>query len=160
MNNNTFNEISTNESPTLSPSKNQKQNGSLDQKSHFINFSSFLTSLNIDSTKKCNISHKNLNIYYKEKEEKKVEKQKQKIKKRIIKKIIKKKSGTKHLLLDFDFILRELFDKNNLKKSVIVNEFREIVNRKKIRKKRKLAIKKSISALNDKENSKNFIIYI
>ena len=57
----------------------------------------------------------------------------------IKRKIIKKKVGNKHLLLDFDFILKELFNKNNSKNdtsNLDVPPFREIVNKKILGKKK------------------------
>ncbi len=156
MNNNTVNEISTNVSPTQSPSKNLRLRWPVDQKNTFSNFASFLPSLNIDSINKTNFSQKSIKL--KEIEEKKEENEKPKIKRRIIKKIIKKKIGEKHHLLDFDFILKELFNKNNLKKNINMTQFREIVNKKNLMKKRKKAIKKFIAPLNNVENGKNLLI--
>lgn len=163
MNNNTFNEISTNESPTQSPSKNLRHIGQKDIKHHFTNFSSFLSSLNKDSVEKILFSPENLNNLNKETVENIELKEKPEIKRRIIKKIIKKKVRNKHLLLDFDFILKELFNKNNSKNdtsNLDVPPFREIVNKKILGKKRKKALKKFISPLNRKENGKKLKLNI
>ena len=90
-------------------------------------------------------------------------KEKPEIKRRIIKKIIKKKVGVKHLLLDFDFILKELFNKNNSKNDISNLDklpFREIVKKKILGKKRKKDVKKFISPLNRKENGKKLKLNI
>ena len=86
MNNNTVNEISTNVSPTQSPSKNLRLRWPVDQKNHFSNFASFLPSLNIDSINTINFSQKNIKL--KEIEEKKEEKEKPTIKRNLEKNII------------------------------------------------------------------------
>ena len=164
MNNNTFNEISTNESPAQSPTKNQKLNSTIyqkNQKNNFSNYVSFLSSLNIDSSKNNNLDFpkkaflNTVSISNKKKEEIR--------KKRLIRKIIKRKSGEKRALLDFDFVLKELFNKNNSKINVysVITQFREINKKEYLRKKRKNILKKYLSTSNRKEkvNSK-FLCFI
>ena len=104
MNNNPLNEISTNESPTQSPSKIKKN---VELKYLPPDFSSF----NKGSVNKLISSKENINISNKEKGKIISLNSKPKIKRRIFKKIIKKKS--KCILLDFDFILKNIIVKDN-----------------------------------------------
>ena len=104
MNNNPLNEISTNDSPTQSPSKNKKH---FELKSIIPVFSSF----NKGSTNKIISSKENINISNIEEGKILALNSNKKRKRRIFKKIIKKKS--KCLLLDFDFILRNIIVKDN-----------------------------------------------
>ena len=105
-----FNENSTNESPIPSPSKNFKEIQIKNQKNTIDNFSSFAYSF---------LKNQKMIFPQEKKEEKKSG-----IKpiKRILKKIIKKKGGHKPLILDFDFILKEIFNNKNLVNNVYTVE--------------------------------------
>ena len=98
-----FNETSTNESPIPSPSKNLKEIQIKEQKNIFQNFSSFINNEKIFLSKE-------------KKQEKISKKSTTNPIKRITKKIIKKKiHHKKNTLLDFDYILKQLFNNKNSK---------------------------------------------
>ena len=150
-----FNEISTNESPIPSPSKNFKEIQIKNQKNAIDNFSSFAYSF-----------LKNQKIIFPQ--EKKEEK-KSGIKpiKRILKKIIKKKGGHKPLILDFDFILKEIFNNKNLVNNVYTVEkkhfpdFRKkILGKKRQKEKEKKYENFSSSQNNNKYNNNSVCINI
>ncbi len=105
INNSSLNEFSTNESPTQSPSKHQK-----DQKSLFQNFFSSKSNFNKFFPKKLKIE--NSKNFQKAGIIKKMNKPKRK--RRIIRKIIKKKLGNSSSLLDFDLIIKEVLENKNL----------------------------------------------
>ena len=145
-----LNEFSTNESPTQSPSKNLKTIDKKDIKCNFSNFPSFHTNFfknqifsqkNINNEKICKISRP-------------------KIKKRFFKKIIKKKVCYNSFLLDFDFILKELFQNKNLNNLPRIrkeekSQFPEIPKKQILGKKRKIINENKNSIfLNEKEKSK------
>ena len=135
MYNNTFNEFSTNESPTLSPTKKQKEFLLKEKKNIEQNFSSFFSAFNKDSTKKLIFPKENIN-YSKIEKEKEENNSKNKVpKRRIIKKIIKKKLSCKYLL-DFDYILKEIVGNTNLKNKISEMEsspLQELLKRKRLK---------------------------
>ena len=164
MNNNTLNEFSTNESPSLSPSKCPKEILQKEQKSAFHNFFPSESSSNIVSSEKLKISQENS---YTEKKEKNIkESQKTKIKRRIVKRIIKKRVGKNNSLLDFDSIIKELFQNKNLKNDLVGIDHPKPLRRGKILGKKILGMKrkktneKCSKILNRKENSKIFNYYL
>ena len=144
-----LNEFSTNESPTQSPSKNLKEIEKKDIKSNSSKFPLFSANFyknqifsekNINNKKICKIS-------------------KPKIKKRVFKKLIKKKVCYKPLLLDFDNILKELFQNKNLNNLLAIrkqekNQFPEIPKNQILGKKRKIINENNNIILNEKEKSK------
>ena len=125
-NNNILNEISTNESLTQSPSKNKKE---IESKSFIPKFSSF----NKSSTNKLFFQKENINLSNLKKRKIVSLNSKTKRKRRIFKKIIKKKP--KLLLLDFDYILKDIIGQQNLKKNTFKienNPIQELLNKNKI----------------------------
>ena len=150
-----FNEISTNESPIPSPSKNFKEIQIKNQKNTIDNFSSFVSSF-----------LKNQKIIFSQ--EKKEEKNSgSKPIKRILKKIIKKKVRHKPLMLDFDFILKEIFNNKSLVNNVYTVEkkpfpdFRKkILGKKRQKEKEKKYENFSSSQYNNKYNNNNVCINI
>lgn len=165
MINNVLNEFSTNDSATLSPSRT-KEFQIKHQKNIFQNFLSFNTSFNKNQTDKITLSRENLN-FPKNENDQKIQNNSndinQKIKKRITKKIIKKKIRSNSSLLDFDFLIKELFENKNLKndfsRKVGIYQLSQIESRNKnmIGKKRK---KFNSSFSNKKENGKKSKYYI
>ena len=144
-----LNEFSTNESPTQSPSKNMKEIEKKDIKSNFSIFPSFYANF----FKNQIFSQKSL------KSEKIGKISKPKIKKRVFKKIIKKKISCNSFLLDFDFILKELFQNKNLNNLPAIREeeksqFPEIPKKYILGKKRKIINDNNNIILNEKEKSK------
>ena len=139
-----LNEFSTNESPTQSPSKNLK---AIENKDNFPSFYSNFFKNQIFSQKRIN----NENI---------CKTSKLKIKKRFFKKIIKKKVYYNSFLLDFDFILKELFQNKNLNNIPRItkeekSQFPEIPKKQILGKKRKIINGNNNSIfLNEKEKSK------
>ena len=119
-NNNILNEISTNESLTQSPSKNKKE---IESKSFIPKFSSFNKSL----TNKLFFQKENINLSNLKKRKIVSLNSKTKRKRRIFKKIIKKKS--KLLLLDFDYILKDIIGQQNLEKNTFKIENNPIKNK-------------------------------
>ena len=119
-NNNILNEISTNESLTQSPSKNKKE---IESKSFIPKFSSF----NKISTNKLFFQKENINLSNLKKRKIVSLNSKTKRKRRIFKKIIKKKS--KLLLLDFDYILKDIIGQQNLEKNTFKIENNPIKNK-------------------------------
>ena len=143
-----LNEFSINESPTQSPSKNMKEIEKKNIKSNFSKFPSFSSNFfknQIFSDKSIN-NEKNSKI------------SKPKIKKRVFKKITKKKVCYNPLLLDFDYILKELFKNKNLNNLPALrkeeNKFPEIPKKQILGKKRKTINENNIIFLNEKEKSK------
>ena len=141
-----LNEFSTNESPTQSPSKNLKEIEKKDIKSNFSNFHSFnfknqiFSQKSIKNEKIGNISNS-------------------KIKKRFFKKIIKKKACYHSFLLDFDYILKELFQNKNINNFPATrkerrSQFPEIPKKQILGKKRKIINDKCNILLDEKEKSK------
>jgi hypothetical protein len=125
-NNNTLNEISTNESLTQSPSKNKKE---IESKSFIPKFSSFNKSL----TNKLFFQKENINLSNLKKRKIVSLNSKTKRKRRIFKKIIKKKP--KLLLLDFDYILKDIIGQQNLEKNTFKienNPIQKLLNKNKI----------------------------
>ena len=159
MINNVLNEFSTNDSITLSPSnRNSKEIQVKHQTKIFPNFSSFYSSLIKNQTENIIVSE-NSNFQKNEKEQKIQSDLNKKIKKRITKRIIKKKAG-KSRLLDFDFLIKELFENKNIKNDFSRKE--EIYklaqiesgNKNIIGKKRKKIKKLNSSFSKNKENGK------
>lgn len=150
-----FNENSTNESPIPSPSKNLKEIQIKNQKNTIDNFSSFASSF-----------LKNQKIIFPQ--EKKEEKNSvSKPIKRKLKKIIKRKASHKALILDFDFILKEIFNNKSLVNNVYTVEkkhfpdFRKkILGKKRQKEKEKKYENFSSSQNNNKYNNNNVCINI
>ena len=148
INNSVLNEFSTNESPTQSPSKHQK-----DQKSHFQNFfsskSNFIKflpkNLKIENSKniKKGRNIKKMNI--------------PKSKRRIIKTFIKKKVGNFSHLLDFDLIIKEVLENKNLNNIKLDAVKEDFVDNKYLGLKRRPLNKSNMEALNKKEKGKKLI---
>lgn len=123
MNNNPLNEISTNDSPTQSPSKNKKN---FELKNIIPDFSSF----NKSSANKLIDTKENINISNIEEGKIISLNSKPKIKRRVFKKIIKKKQ--KCLLLDFDFILNNIIVKDNNTFEMEKKPIQELLKKKRI----------------------------
>ena len=145
VNNSVLNEYSTNESPTQSPSKHQK-----DQKSLFQNFISSKSNFNKFLPKKLKIENsKNI------KKGGKIKKMNiPKRKRRIIRTFIKKKVGNHSHLLDFDLIIKEVFENKNLKNNKLDSVKEDFFENKYLGLKRRHLNKSNIEALNKKEKGK------
>ena len=124
---NALNEISTNESPTQSPSNNKKEIEikNLSQNNFFFN----KEPINIEFNPK-----EDKNLLNLKKEKKVYLNSKSKIKRRIFKRIIKQKN--KFSLLDFDFILRDIIGHKNIKYNLFEREKssnKELLNKNNIK---------------------------
>ena len=144
-----LNEFSTNESPTQSPSKNMKEIEKKDNKSNFSIFPSFYA----------NFSKNQIFSQKRIKNEKIGNISKPKIKKRVFKKIIKKKDCYNSFLLDFDFILKELFQNKNVNnfpatRKAKKSQFPEIHKKQSLGKKRKIIYDNNNIFLDEKEKSR------
>ena len=145
MNNSVLNEFSTNESPTQSPSKYQK-----DQKSLFQNFISSKSNFNNFLPKKLIIENsKNI------KEEGKIKKMNiPRSKRRIIRKLIKKKVGKFSHLLDFDLIIKEVLENKNLNNNKLDAVKDDFFDNKYLGLKRRHLNKSNMESLNKKGKGK------
>ena len=148
MNNSVLNEFSTNESPTQSPSKHQK-----DQKSLFQNF--FSSKSNFNKKKKKKIKEENPKNIKKGELIKKMKIPKSK--RRIIRTFIKKKVGNFSHLLDFDLIIKEVFENKNLNNNNLNAVKEDYVDNKYLGLKRRSLNKSNMEVLNKKEKGKKHI---
>lgn len=148
INNSVLNEFSTNESPTQSPSKHQK-----DQKSLFQNFFSSKSNFNKFFPKK--LKKENSKNLYKGEIIKKMNKPKSK--RRIIKTLIKKRVGKFPHLLDFDLILKEVLENKNLNNNNLDAVKEDYVDDKYLGLKRRPLNKSNMEILNKKEKGKKLI---
>ena len=144
-----YNEFSTNESRTQSPSKNLKEIEKKDIKFNFSNFPSFNENF-----------FKNQILSQKRKNEQICKISKTKRRKRVFKKIIKKKIICNSFLLDFDFILKELFQNKNLNNLPTIKkkektQFSEVPKKENINKNNNIFLNEK-----DKSKKKNIIILI
>ena len=144
-----YNEFSTNESRTQSPSKNLKEIEKKDIKFNFSNFPSFNENF-----------FKNQILSQKRKNEQICKISKTKRRKRVFKKIIKKKIICNSFLLDFDFILKELFQNKNLNNLPTIKkkektQFSDVPKKENINKNNNIFLKEK-----DKSKKKNIIILI
>ena len=144
-----LNEFSTNESRTQSPSKNLKEIEKKDIKFNFSNLSSFHENF-----------FKNQILSQKRKNEQICKISKTKRRKRVFKKIIKKKIICNSFLLDFDFILKELFQNKNLNNLPTIKkkektQFSEVPKKENINENNNIFLNKK-----DKSKKKNIIILI
>ena len=144
-----YNEFSTNESRTQSPSKNLKEIEKKDIKFNFSNFPSFNENF-----------FKNQILSQKRKNEQTRKTSKTKRRKRVFKKIIKKKIICNSFLLDFDFILKELFQNKNLNNLPTIKkkektQFSEVPKKENINKNNNIFLNEK-----DKSKKKNIIILI
>ena len=144
-----LNEFSTNESRTQSPSKNLKEIEKKDIKFNFSNFPSFNENF-----------FKNQILSQKRKNEQICKISKTKRRKRVFKKIIKKKIICNSFLLDFDFILKELFQNKNLNNLPTIKkkektQFSDVPKKENINKNNNIFLKEK-----DKSKKKNIIILI
>lgn len=145
-----LNEFSTNESPTQSPSKNLKEIEKKHIKSNFSKFPSFYSNIF------------KIQMFSENKIEKEKIYQISKPKKKFFKKITKKKIRCNALLLDFDTILKELFQNKNLNNMPAIrkkekSQFPKLNKKKFLAKKRKLLYENNNIFFNGKEKSKNNI---
>ena len=149
VNNCVLNEFSTNESPTQSPSKHQK-----DQKSLFQNFFPPESNFNKFFPKKLKIENsKNIKkggIIKKT--------NKPKSKRRITRTIIKKKVRNFSSLLDFDLIIKEVLENKNLNINNLDAVKDDFVDHKYLGLKRRPLIRNDLEILNEKEKGKKLIL--
>jgi hypothetical protein len=145
VNNSVLNEYSTNESPTQSPSKHQKE-----QKSLFQNFFSSKSNFNNFLPKKLKIENsKNI------KKGGKIKKMNiPKRKRRIIRTLIKKKVGNFSHLLDFDLIIKEVLENKNLNNNKLDAVKEDFFDNKYSGLKKRHLNKTNMEELNKKEKGK------